>query len=416
MNALQHRLRKILVRAWPDVPAALPSDRRRLVSAVESALMKRARRQHLQRWTARVGIASAAALVLVATGWEISDRSAKRQLTGNISASAMPATAPGSRILRVLQLPLGGPKSTAAIVTAGNAPQPVAGGTSLETGIRLVAPERGEVRLGNAQGTTLTVEPSGELTIVSQGDLQRYTLESGAVRARVAKLGAVERFVIATRDSEVEVHGTAFRVSLVAPDPKCSGGVQTRVSVTEGVVSVRSRGVESFVSAGDEWPRDCARPTTASAPSRTEAVQVVASHLGATDTDDRSGVGSPRRRAHQLHRSLSVTRRAESMASTGTSGTSPSRSSSNLASQNDLFAAAVAAKRAGRSRDAVKLFSELIATYSDSPLLESAMVQKIRLMRETDPDRIKDASSEYLGRFPTGFARAEVRRIANIAP
>ena len=87
--------------------------------------------------------------------------------------------------------------------------------------------------------------------------------------------------------------------------------------------------------------------------------------------------------------------------------------SSSLSAQNDLFTAGARARKDGRASESVHLFSDLVDRYPDSPLIESAMVQRIRAMRDTNPAGLADAVDEYLKRFPSGFARAELRRLAS---
>ena len=82
------------------------------------------------------------------------------------------------------------------------------------------------------------------MRLVEQSQRKRFSLEAGSLFAKVAKLTADERFVVATPDAEVEVRGTAFRVTIVPADRACEDGSPTRLEVTEGVVVVRHAGVE----------------------------------------------------------------------------------------------------------------------------------------------------------------------------
>jgi hypothetical protein len=84
---------------------------------------------------------------------------------------------------------------------------------------------------------------------------------------------------------------------------------------------------------------------------------------------------------------------------------------SALAAQNDMFAAAVRARRRGDASEALRLFNSFIQTYPRSQLYEHALAQKMRLLASTDPWGASEAASEYLARFPAGFARAEARAL-----
>jgi FecR protein len=420
MNKNLDRLREILVRSWPDVPPSLPADRGRLVTAVEMALAQRARRVVVQRRAFQVGFASAAALLLVASSWKVSEYVDARRMASAERARAQVSEVPGSDSLRILQAPdvdsTGG-----AIVTktsaAGDTRYVAAEGTLLEPGQTLDASTTAELRVGSVRGTSLTLEPAAELAINSLGKTQRFTLAQGSVRTRVAKLRVDERFILGTTDAEIEVHGTAFRVSLVNADARCGDGVRTRVAVTEGVVSVRSRGIESFLGVGEEWPRGCSAAASAAMNPPAAPSAALATRETKTYESAQHHRGPLHRLAHHRRRALALSAaraREAAVAVDASSVRSPATSSSSsLAAQNDLFAAAARAKKEGRFSESVRLFSDLVDRYPDGPLLESAMVQRIRAMRDSNPAGLSDAVAEYLARFPSGFARAEARRLSS---
>src|SRR3569623_1488408 len=217
--------------------AAPERDPARLVPAARLALAQRRSRLMFRKvGLAAVGLAAAAAVALAAGPW---------LHRGPVSGT--PASRSSPHVFAILDTPA----------------SPVAGEV-LGTGITLQAPPEAPVRIGSADGTMLTLEARGELSVVEQSATRRFALHKGAVRARVAHLHAGERFLIATADAEVEVHGTVFRVSLADGDPGCEDGRRTRVAVSEGVVSVRAGGRETLVAAGDVWPA-CARLTASRA-------------------------------------------------------------------------------------------------------------------------------------------------------
>jgi outer membrane protein assembly factor BamD (BamD/ComL family) len=78
-----------------------------------------------------------------------------------------------------------------------------------------------------------------------------------------------------------------------------------------------------------------------------------------------------------------------------------------LTDQNDLYAAAVAARRAGKFGEAVAGYDRLLARYPDGPLAEAATVERLRLLAKTDSTRAKEEAARYLSRYPRGFARSE---------
>ena len=96
--------------------------------------------------------------------------------------------------------------------------------------------------------------PGSDVTVRSGGRAAIFDLAGGSLKADVAKLAPDERFVVETADTEVEVRGTSFRVSVVPLDATCGDGTTTRVAVYEGMVAVRRNGREEIVSKGEEWP------------------------------------------------------------------------------------------------------------------------------------------------------------------
>jgi hypothetical protein len=421
MERYANLARKLLVQFRPDVPASLPSDRRRLVTSIELALARRARKQLFRKQLIRGTAIAAAAMLLLAGGLSIS-----RFLPapGAPAATATVARRDAVKSLRVLEANRNDAVSDGAVFAEGAEPRPVARGMMLESGTRLVAPATNEVRIGSADGTTLTLEPGGELTVIEQSASRRYALSKGAVRAQVAKLHAGERFIIATEDGEVEVHGTVFRVATVPGSPSCRNGVKTRVTVFEGVVSVRSGGAEAFIPGGGSWPEGCAAGDVSAAPTESESAAAGAG----TRASSANPSGLVRERRHLRHRAHGTRHRwgriataaaqpDEAPAVASESPAAPSATlSSDLAAQNDLFAAAVRARRERRTLESLDLFSQLVDRYPNGPLTEGAMVQRMRLLAATDDASAAHAADEYLARFPAGFARAQARRIAGAAP
>jgi len=85
--------------------------------------------------------------------------------------------------------------------------------------------------------------------------------------------------------------------------------------------------------------------------------------------------------------------------------------SSDLAKQNDLYARASAERNLGHSREALDLYRELLSRFPASALAESSYVQRIRILRSTNPAAASGEAKQYLARFPKGFARVEVEAL-----
>ncbi len=76
--------------------------------------------------------------------------------------------------------------------------------------------------------------------------VDRVALTEGTLDLAVRRLAPGERFLVATRDAEVEVRGTRFEVEAHA-------GRIARVAVSEGKVEVRYGRAVSVIAAGGAW-------------------------------------------------------------------------------------------------------------------------------------------------------------------
>lgn len=340
------------------VPPPSPEARLRAISAIEQAIVARQRQRRRSRW---VGVVAAAAAVVVC-GVGVA-----KLVTDLRAPTPVAVASPGVSMPVLAFTPVLHSTGSVVVANADDTLAAVPDGTPIARGKRLVARPLGHATLAFATGTELTLEERSDLTIDEGGASQRFSLAGGAVSAHVAKLAPGQRFVVATPDAEVEVHGTTFRVAVVPSDPSCGGGTATRVDVLEGVVVVRSRGGETSVTAGERWPAGCTQ--TASYTTTPPVLTIDKKAAPAT----------------------SVT------------------PSSQLTEQNDLFAEAVAAKRRGATGQALATFERFLAKYPGSPLAESAMAERMRLLRGSDRGRA--AAKQYLARFPGGFARADAQAI-----
>lgn len=258
--------------------------------------------------------------------------------------------------------------------------QPAAFEGKLVNGDRVTTTGDSTAEIALSTGTSVTLGPSADTTFTGVKKLQSFSLAAGKVAARVAKLQDGDRFLVRTADAEVEVRGTVFEVSLVEPDPSCGAGTRTRVSVTEGIVVVRSLGSETRVAAGGKWPEGCG---VAAAPPPPPVMAPVAPPVVA--------VAPP----HPVVAPGSV------------APVDP------LAAKNDLFASALAAKRRGELRVALAGFESYLTKYPGGELVESASAQRMGILAKLDPARAVVAAKEYLAKWPNGFAREDADAIIN---
>jgi ferric-dicitrate binding protein FerR (iron transport regulator) len=312
-------------------------------------------------------LASAAAAAVVAAGaGHFLIHKADNQTAGVVPPPAA-ATTQETRVV-------GHPVAGAASVVAEGAAAPLEEGKTLVPGSRVVAAKTARVLLAFSTGTSAVVEEGGDVTLDSLGSTPQLRLDSGSIDLHVAKQGPSQQLVVRTLDAEVDVQGTQFRVAVVPSDAACGAGTTTRVTVADGAVLVRHAGVETRVSAGEQWPSGCGSGASAQssvAPSSAVAV------------------------AHAAPTPSTV---------------------STLGEQNDMFAKAIAAKRRGDTGSALAGFDRFLSRYPGSPLAESAAVERLRLLRASDPSRAAAAARSYLARYPKGFAHAEAEAIVAGSP
>lgn len=371
--------------ADPGDVDALPPHRAAAVERIAEAL--RARGQARRRKRAMTALALAAGVALVAGGGAFAVHRAHRGGVGESVAN----DAHNPRNLGRLVDPTGG----VTAVREGHE-EPVGVGTRLAEGL--------ELRTGSAEagldfdtGTHVTIGGSSRVRLVEQSQRKRFSLESGSLFAKVAKLGAGERFVVATPDAEVEVRGTAFRVTIVPGEQSCAGGSPTRLEVSEGVVVVRHSGTEVRVTAGERWPA-CDAPTATAPPKEIPVAPPVVAVVPVTPVPSASPA--------PVSASTSATHAVPS----------PLEASSRLAEQNDLYDEGMRLKKRGDLGGAMARFERLLAQYPNGPLGESAEVERMRLLATTDRPRASIAARDYLRHHPRGYARSEAEAIRAAAP
>ena len=302
-----------------------------MIAALADAIRGSARRRKVRAWVlgGAVAVGSAAAAAVLSLGaYRGAADGVARGPALPVPTQAVPAQ----------------PAPYAGFTTSGPGAAPVVAGET-------VAAQAEAVELTAPDGTSVRVEPKSELTLVRADAIRWLQLQSGSLEAHVAKLAPGARFVVATPDRQVEVHGTRFHVSLVAADEGCGGGTVTRVRVDEGVVTVRGSGTpEEQIMAGGQWPSGCA--PRAAEPSRASTRAKPARHQ-ATSGSEPAVVQAPQ--------------------------------PSTLAAENDLFAAAVRAERAGDSAAALRALDELVARYPSSPLRGPAESERARITSHAAP-------------------------------
>lgn len=366
-----------------SVPPPSAVQRARAIALVSETIVAEARTRRRRRWT--IGLASslavaAACVLFVSLSWF---RGHGRGTDGSTPANPTVVRCTAHALAGEVALVHDGRRTALDL------------GAPIVQGDRVVAAEGGRAAIALSTGTHVIVGAGSDVAIAETGATQSFTLHAGSIHADVAKLVTGERFLVHTDDVEIEVRGTSFTVSLVTADPSCGGGTPTRLVVDEGVVVVRAAGVEDRVAAGEEWPRGCG-PSTVQSPATDPTVGPTPPLVAANGTKQ----GAPSIAA--------VT--SPPLASP------PLPTGSDLAAQNDLFAQATAEKQRGDTAKAIAAYERFLAKYPGSTLAESAIVERMRLLRAIDPGRGALAAKSYLARYPKGFARGEAEGIAAGAP
>lgn len=330
-----------LVRAGLPAPKAAPPAPEALPGAVRAALV-RSRRLRTARRVVAVAAAAGIAGALVAAGLVL----------------RRPADPPAAQV--------SGLSGTAVMTPLGGQAIALAEGMGVAEGARLTTLPGGSARLMLVTGSELQLGPAAELGVERLARLQRFRLTSGRATVHVKPLAPGQRFVLATEDVEVEVHGTRFEVESVQVDAACDVATATRVQVLEGSVEIRRGADTVLLEAPAHWP-EC-RGAEALEPSTAPAAEP-------------APAPSPKVRAPRA----------------------------SLSELNLKYRAAISARRRGDAKAALQQFEDFYRRYPDSQLAEAARVEALRLLSKTDPDGARAAAREYLSLYPRGFARDEAK-------
>jgi hypothetical protein len=353
---------KALMVEMAAAPPPSADQRARAILEMQNAIVARGRHRRRQRWLLGVAAAAAVAASVGGVARVVRTRQALPQaVQATAPAAPPPPESPAATDVTLVAHPVG--SDEAVVVQRPLAP--FAGGWTLSRGSRVVTTRAGRALLAFSTGTDVAVEEASDVTVGRVDASQELRIDSGAIDLHVAALAGAQRFLVRTSDAEVEVRGTRFRVAVVPVDAACGGGTATRVSVREGVVVVRHANSETRVGAGERGPAGCGSPAAPAAASAVAAGRV-------------------------------------------TTGPAPT---SVLGEQNDLFSDALAAKRRGDSSGAIARFDEFLARYPSSPLVESAEIERMRILRSVDPGAARQAAKRYLARFPRGLGHAQAEAI-----
>ncbi len=221
---------------------------------------------------------------------------------------------------------------------------------------------------------TLTPMAGASYRVLRAGDDTRVMLRDGSIALAVAHRRVGQRFVIATRDAEVEVRGTRFTVEATASRLR-------RVVVTEGVVAVRVQGApERVLFAGERFTAGASEVPTGAVTAVAQPAQVAEPTPTAAPT-----VTSPPRAPHGVE--------------TAHAATQVSR---------DFREGALAYVRGEPARAVVSLRRFLATAPTRDARREDATYVMVLALDATHDGGFERAARAYLADFPDGVRRAEV--------
>jgi hypothetical protein len=318
-----------LLRAFVDqpVPALAPGDaaemRERVTQRLEQRLGARPSTPP-PRWHPWTIFAAAACLPIAiwATASLLHGTSPRRADAALVTALAGPATIAHGSVER-------------SIERAADAP--------LGPGDELRMGQDASARASLPTGAIVDVGPWARVRFSAAGPgaalRDRLELVAGRIQVRVPKLRQGDEVRVQTADATVVVHGTRFSVERIAAQGARSAG--TRVTVTEGVVTVDTDRGQHTLTAGMEL-------VTPEEPL-TEIAEPPAPAATVADAPPPPQGASPR---------------------------------STLAAENALLSEAMKARRDRQDDRALSLLDAFVARYPGSPLMETARVERLRILEE----------------------------------
>jgi hypothetical protein len=329
------------------------------------AIAGKARRRRIAARVA-VALAVAASVALAVRFADNGDHS----LSGRVSASQL-----------VIEHVVG---QETQLVRAGST-RSLADLSTLATGDRVRSGKDSGASLAFKNGTRVVLASASDFRVDELGSTRRFSFFAGHLEAHVTKLSQSERFIVNTPDCEIEVRGTVFTIDVDAS--RCGdSAVASSVGVSEGEVSVSSRGNRVLVHPGETWAVPCAAPG-----ARTTLLSETVAAQGRSPTIPTARVQIPTHRPARAMPAQSSTTIEASVAPSVSSALSPPRvqspstSVSRLSQENDLMSAAMAAERRGQIDEALRKLNDLIQRFPDGPLNESARIERQRLLVAPNP-------------------------------
>ena len=248
-------------------------------------------------------------------------------------------------------------------------------------------------------------------------DLDELTLEHGVIDVKLQKLEAGKRFVVRTKDAQIDVRATAFRV-------EAEEGRIRSVAVEQGTVEVQYAGFTAVIPAGGSWRATPESPAPAKPAAKTEA-DVIAPAV-ATNAPIRTAMQSASaQKTHEpirdvIRNEMPSPDKLEAVPTPDkiepapiTEQPAPTAAPPLPSPASRTFADAMAALRRGDyagGAEKLEQFSQVHA--GDARADEADYLHAIALQRAGRRNEAITAAKRYLATRPNGAHRADAARIA----
>ena len=268
-----------------------------------------------------------------------------------------------------------------------------------------------------AIGSNIGLHPSDDARFSRNrtAKLDELTLEHGVLDVKLQKLETGKRFVVRTKDAQIDVRATAFRVE--AEDGKIRS-----VAVEQGTVEVQYAGFTAVIPAGGSWrataektEADVAPPTVApptnptSAPSPGVVTAVVPRKTLARATTHHE-IPAP----DKLDTAPPADKIEPAPIPEKPTASAPPTAAAPLPSPaSRTFAEAMAAMRRGDYAGSAEKLEQFAQSHaSDARADEADYLRAIALQRAGHRNEAIAAAKRYLATRPNGAHRADAARIA----
>ncbi|MDC3955187.1 FecR domain-containing protein [Polyangium jinanense] len=269
-------------------------------------------------------------------------------------------------------------------------------------------------RLQGASEPQLRPSDDARFTRNRSAGLDEVILEDGALDVAQNQLGAGERFVVRTKDAQIEVRATTFRV-------EAKEGRILRVAVEQGTAEVQYAGFTAVIPAGGSWRAtdeafEKEKPVEKAAPDTTSSA-VVPSAPAKEKTSSRAAVvrgnGRPPERFPEAPSESASEESPEAATPPSAPTFVPPPPARVPSAASRAFADAMDSLRRGDYAAGADKFEWFVSTYpADARADEADYLRAVALQRAGRTAEAVAAAKRYLATRPKGAHRADAQRMA----